>query len=162
MLTSRTSQVSFATFASVLTIYLSASTSVISGKDSKGDKSSLGLEASDFPHLPSEDRVRLPRSASVRSYGSINFSPRPLSTSRPRFSGRGHSASNSIDTPFLAHSLVEEDGDDGSKTPVTGKQAFVTQNVATRKVMYFAAGSGIPEIKTLLSGFVIRGYLGTL
>jgi chloride channel 3/4/5 len=26
--------------------------------------------------------------------------------------------------------------------------------------MYYAAGSGIPEIKTLLSGFVIRGYLG--
>lgn len=30
----------------------------------------------------------------------------------------------------------------------------------TRKVMYFAAGSGIPEIKTILSGFVIHGYLG--
>lgn len=29
-----------------------------------------------------------------------------------------------------------------------------------RKVLYFAAGSGIPEIKTILSGFVIRGYLG--
>lgn len=31
---------------------------------------------------------------------------------------------------------------------------------ATRKVLYFAAGSGIPEIKTILSGFVIHGYLG--
>ncbi|KIM40078.1 hypothetical protein M413DRAFT_446233 [Hebeloma cylindrosporum] len=29
-----------------------------------------------------------------------------------------------------------------------------------RKIMYYAAGSGIPEIKTILSGFVIRGYLG--
>ena len=29
-----------------------------------------------------------------------------------------------------------------------------------RKVMYFAAGSGIPEIKVMLGGFVIRGYLG--
>ncbi|KIP06962.1 hypothetical protein PHLGIDRAFT_71807 [Phlebiopsis gigantea 11061_1 CR5-6] len=29
-----------------------------------------------------------------------------------------------------------------------------------RKVMYYAAGSGIPEIKTILSGFVIHGYLG--
>jgi chloride channel 3/4/5 len=26
--------------------------------------------------------------------------------------------------------------------------------------MYYAAGSGIPEIKTILSGFVIHGYLG--
>ncbi|KAJ7251496.1 chloride channel [Mycena haematopus] len=29
-----------------------------------------------------------------------------------------------------------------------------------RDVMYYAAGSGIPEIKTILSGFVIHGYLG--
>ncbi|KAL1411308.1 hypothetical protein Q8F55_002259 [Vanrija albida] len=29
-----------------------------------------------------------------------------------------------------------------------------------RPVLYMAAGSGIPEIKTILSGFVIHGYLG--
>lgn len=29
-----------------------------------------------------------------------------------------------------------------------------------RKIMYYASGGGIPEIKTILSGFVIRGYLG--
>jgi chloride channel 3/4/5 len=29
-----------------------------------------------------------------------------------------------------------------------------------RKILYYAAGSGIPEIKTILSGFVIHGYLG--
>lgn len=29
-----------------------------------------------------------------------------------------------------------------------------------KKVKYFAAGSGIPEVKTILSGFVIRGFLG--
>ncbi|KAF8739755.1 chloride channel, partial [Rhizoctonia solani] len=29
-----------------------------------------------------------------------------------------------------------------------------------RKVLYYAAGSGIPEIKTILSGFVMHGYLG--
>ncbi|KAI0786632.1 chloride channel [Abortiporus biennis] len=34
------------------------------------------------------------------------------------------------------------------------------QPVEKRKVMYYAAGSGIPEIKTILSGFVIHGYLG--
>lgn len=33
-------------------------------------------------------------------------------------------------------------------------------NNPSKKVMYFAAGSGIPEIKTILSGFVIKGYLG--
>jgi chloride channel 3/4/5 len=30
----------------------------------------------------------------------------------------------------------------------------------TTTVQYFAAGSGIPEVKTILSGFVIRGFLG--
>ncbi|KIY46768.1 hypothetical protein FISHEDRAFT_66304 [Fistulina hepatica ATCC 64428] len=38
-----------------------------------------------------------------------------------------------------------------------------TENSSTqrdRRVFYYAAGSGIPEVKTILSGFVIHGYLG--
>ncbi|KAJ7647251.1 chloride channel [Roridomyces roridus] len=35
-----------------------------------------------------------------------------------------------------------------------------TGQASKRKIMYYAAGSGIPEIKTILSGFVIHGYLG--
>ncbi|KIJ67825.1 hypothetical protein HYDPIDRAFT_107337 [Hydnomerulius pinastri MD-312] len=35
-----------------------------------------------------------------------------------------------------------------------------TASQPKRKEMYYAAGSGIPEIKTILSGFVIHGYLG--
>ncbi|KAK4689513.1 hypothetical protein P7C73_g598, partial [Tremellales sp. Uapishka_1] len=45
----------------------------------------------------------------------------------------------------------------------SGGSSFVESLVEAeppRKVMYFAAGSGIPEIKTILSGFVIHGYLG--
>ncbi|KZT10826.1 uncharacterized protein LAESUDRAFT_721216 [Laetiporus sulphureus 93-53] len=37
---------------------------------------------------------------------------------------------------------------------------ILTETEPKRKVMYYAAGSGIPEIKTILSGFVIHGYLG--
>lgn len=29
-----------------------------------------------------------------------------------------------------------------------------------KKIAYFGAGSGIPEVKTILGGFVIRGFLG--
>lgn len=36
----------------------------------------------------------------------------------------------------------------------------LSETAAKRRVMYYAAGSGIPEIKTILSGFVIHGYLG--
>ncbi|KAG8987989.1 hypothetical protein FRB90_003038, partial [Tulasnella sp. 427] len=43
----------------------------------------------------------------------------------------------------------------------TDETKEVAQQGATpRKVLYFASGSGIPEIKTILSGFVIHGYLG--
>ena len=34
------------------------------------------------------------------------------------------------------------------------------QHTSPVKVSYLAAGSGIPEVKTVLSGFVIRGFLG--
>ncbi|KAF8633290.1 hypothetical protein AX17_004465 [Amanita inopinata Kibby_2008] len=40
------------------------------------------------------------------------------------------------------------------------KDANNTQRPTKRRIMYYAAGSGIPEIKTILSGFVIHGYLG--
>jgi len=36
----------------------------------------------------------------------------------------------------------------------------LAEGESKRKVLYYAAGSGIPEIKTILSGFVIHGYLG--
>jgi chloride channel 3/4/5 len=29
-----------------------------------------------------------------------------------------------------------------------------------KKLKYFAAGSGLPEVKVILGGFVIRGFLG--
>lgn len=61
---------------------------------------------------------------------------------------------------------------DYETTPLLGKslQNGAAQSDAThsagpnepKKVMYFAAGSGIPEIKTILSGFVIKGYLGSV
>ncbi|KAF9475768.1 clc channel [Pholiota conissans] len=43
---------------------------------------------------------------------------------------------------------------------VTDDSESKKRGEARRKTMYYAAGSGIPEIKTILSGFVIRGYLG--
>ena len=51
---------------------------------------------------------------------------------------------------------------EGTKTPTAAVPAptATTSSAPPRKVMYFAAGSGIPEIKTILSGFVIHGYLG--
>ncbi|KAG2111266.1 chloride channel [Suillus discolor] len=42
----------------------------------------------------------------------------------------------------------------------SGEQNPPSSSQPKRGVIYYAAGSGIPEIKTILSGFVIHGYLG--
>ncbi|TBU33934.1 chloride channel [Dichomitus squalens] len=49
-----------------------------------------------------------------------------------------------------------------SSTFAAGDDAKSSTNppAPARKVLFYAAGSGIPEIKTILSGFVIHGYLG--
>ncbi|KAI0310925.1 chloride channel [Amylostereum chailletii] len=57
------------------------------------------------------------------------------------------------DSGVLSADFANED--DTSKV-----SAPPTDHPAKRKIMYYAAGSGIPEIKTILSGFVIHGYLG--
>lgn len=44
---------------------------------------------------------------------------------------------------------------EGSKIFFATTAAFLVQNYAP-----FAAGSGIPEVKTILSGFIIRKFLG--
>lgn len=46
------------------------------------------------------------------------------------------------------------------EVPEPGEELGIPRS-RPRKTLYFAAGSGIPEIKTILSGFVIRGYLGS-
>jgi chloride channel 3/4/5 len=36
----------------------------------------------------------------------------------------------------------------------------ILNSTQPKKIAYFGAGSGIPEVKTILGGFVIRGFLG--
>jgi hypothetical protein len=45
-------------------------------------------------------------------------------------------------------------------TAPNGHDENNTNNMTPKQIKYFAAGSGIPEVKTILSGFVIRGFLG--
>ncbi|KAI0745872.1 chloride channel [Earliella scabrosa] len=56
------------------------------------------------------------------------------------------------DSGVLSSTFAGNDGKAATDPPAGGAQP--------RKVLYYAAGSGIPEIKTILSGFVIHGYLG--
>ncbi|GAA5864466.1 hypothetical protein JCM3774_005137 [Rhodotorula dairenensis] len=106
----------FATLASTLTIYFTASTSVYSSKDS--------------PAVPlARDRVAT-EAVQKTFYGATD--PRVPSSS----------------------SSTGPESDPNAPTPALLKPR-------TRRTLYYAAGSGIPEIKMILSGFVIRGYLGS-
>ncbi|THH02264.1 hypothetical protein EW026_g572 [Hermanssonia centrifuga] len=65
-------------------------------------------------------------------------------------------ASNTFVTRKDSGVLSPSFGSDGVNTKAPTTQVTDPK----RKIMYYAAGSGIPEIKTILSGFVIHGYLG--
>lgn len=62
------------------------------------------------------------------------------------------SASTHIDSSkdVSASALVEREDLQEEKQP----------QQSPSKVMYFASGSGIPEVKSIMSGFTIRGFLG--
>lgn len=119
-----------------MTIYLSASDTVVSTKDIPTRQPPVAVHAK---HEEADIPARLPRSQSVQSYGTLDFGQR-------RRSARQMSGESFASAPLLSNSIVQDQP--------------VLLPPAPRKIMYFAAGSGIPEIKTLLSGFVIRGYLG--
>ena len=52
------------------------------------------------------------------------------------------------------HEQAEDDKDDEPRTPL------VQQNPLPPSIYYSAAGSGVAEVKVILSGFVLHGYLG--
>lgn len=79
----------------------------------------------------------------------------PSAPSAGRFATDGHktsygaTAARPAAAPSVAESSVASSSEGDGLKP------------RPRKTLYYAAGSGIPEIKTILSGFVIRGYLGS-
>lgn len=84
-----------------------------------------------------EERLsRAQRTQSYPNYNTVDFA--------------GHVRASSSNRLSLSNSRLNVDYKEDSYAPTP----------TARKVMYFAAGSGIPEIKTLLGGFVIHGYLG--
>ncbi|GAA5950393.1 hypothetical protein JCM3765_004530 [Sporobolomyces pararoseus] len=63
-------------------------------------------------------------------------------------------------TAFSSSALNGRHSRGSDEVPEPGEELGIPRS-RPRKTLYFAAGSGIPEIKTILSGFVIRGYLGS-
>ncbi|GAA5978499.1 hypothetical protein JCM11641_007964 [Rhodosporidiobolus odoratus] len=109
--------IAFSTLSSFLTIYLTASTSVFSSKDS--------------PSVPHP-----------------GISPEFASSLTSPAHGNPGGAKYGATDPSISTANEPNDGE-------------VTLQQRPRKTLYYAAGSGIPEVKVILSGFVIRGYLGS-
>ncbi|KAI1296089.1 hypothetical protein EDD11_007575 [Mortierella claussenii] len=64
---------------------------------------------------------------------------------------RSHGATKRRSGP-ASGSIPSSNSRDSMQTVLNGSQP--------KKIAYFGAGSGIPEVKTILGGFVIRGFLG--
>ncbi len=60
--------------------------------------------------------------------------------------------------PFDTASLNSNSGDPSSATN-TKYETLDTPKYETKNA-YYSAGSGIPEVKVILGGFVIKGFLG--
>lgn len=170
--------VAFAFISSVITVYISASNAPW-----VNNSSTAHLDA--YHHAASGRKQSLP----TPSPASPQPQP-SLHSHRDSISSFLYSNDTNKTTSLHSHSLSMKSSSDEDDEPLSsdgdgfeeelqtnsdpGGAQFDTTNllstptaekpqlgdVKTHPVMYFAAGSGIPEMKAILSGFVIRGYLG--
>lgn len=61
--------------------------------------------------------------------------------------------------PYIKRNGDQHAGDTGYENYFSDVQ--YSEKESTTRVMYSGAGSGVPEVKTILSGFVIRRFLGS-
>lgn len=131
----------WASIASLLTIYLTSSE--LYAKD-KAEEEVLATEISQAhdPATPSQSQT-------VDEYTPLLGSARPGEDSMDRTYNSNAppdiSNKNALPTKIFSHLASE----------VRAREAL-----PPRKVLYFGSGSGISEVKCILSGFVVHGYLG--
>lgn len=63
-----------------------------------------------------------------------------------------------LSTKITSRFAVKLKSDPGNSTEI---DAEPDEKAFTSRILYTACGSGVPEVKTILSGFVIRRFLGT-
>ncbi|KAN0061253.1 hypothetical protein ACQY0O_006099 [Thecaphora frezii] len=126
----------WATIASVLTIYLTSSELYLTSKN--------------------------PKAAPVAE-AKANGAPSTANGAEPDettalLGDRGHRAEAQPDAAARLASVQNAQSSPGLGR--IGHDARAKEALPPRKVLYFATGSGISEVKCILSGFVIHGYLG--
>ncbi|KDN52336.1 hypothetical protein K437DRAFT_289989 [Tilletiaria anomala UBC 951] len=132
----------WATIASLLTIYLTSSELYLAPKSPAVDASKpstrSGTHGAQGDHARDDTGNGHSAAAySINGYGAIDDAPaRDLADV----------GNTTALPPKLLSQIAQEQRAAGALPP--------------RKVLYFGSGSGISEIKVILSGFVIHGYLG--
>ncbi|PWY97712.1 hypothetical protein BCV70DRAFT_166509, partial [Testicularia cyperi] len=125
--------ITLASVASILTIYLTSSELYLSGKNK--------------PTLDDHNASKTSSSPNQREANETT----PLLSEQQQHQQGAEDSSN--------------DHDDATLTQARHMGQIANEHraknaLAPRKVLYFATGSGISEVKCILSGFVIHGYLG--
>lgn len=103
-----------------------------------------------FAGLSSFLTVYLSRSTQIHASNNVEFDSNDSSSTIHASSHASNPVPNSACTSYFSFLPTSR------KSPQIGS----SPKKVPPKISYFAAGSGIPEVKCILSGFVIRGYLG--
>ncbi|CBQ68494.1 related to chloride channel protein [Sporisorium reilianum SRZ2] len=136
----------WASIASILTIYLTSSELYLKDKDVASPTATI-LNHKSISKCQDAD--------------APDTSDDPTETTA--LLGQQHNAQASRSTSCAAAATTATERADGATSRNYARLANEnrTQNaILPRKVLYFATGSGISEVKCILSGFVIHGYLG--
>lgn len=129
--------VCWASIASLLTIYLTSSELYVSNKDSNP----LVTAFSSKNKASNGEQPNGESSLTTTLTTTTGLPPSERSPLLPK------SASS---TTILPSKMLSQ----------LASEQISAQALPPRKVLYFGSGSGIPEVKCILSGFVIHGYLG--
>ncbi|KAI8084876.1 chloride channel [Halteromyces radiatus] len=86
----------------------------------------------------------------------VPISPQPFFKSPSRTSFAHDNISSAI--PFNVHPEFQENLPASRQEPQ--QERYNEKTIQQRKKAFYSAGSGIPEVKVILGGFVIKGFLG--
>ncbi|PWN47941.1 hypothetical protein IE53DRAFT_364295 [Violaceomyces palustris] len=162
----------WATIASVLTIYLTSSELYISTKNSV----SLNERETAAAGAAAAAAAAYSRTDTVSSANPSGLTATPEERDAEEAEAERPAREDEVDetTSLLPNGRGRRDGRTGNgvsaatnagmwapkKLHQIANEQRAEAALPPRKVLYFATGSGISEVKCILSGFVIHGYLG--
>lgn len=131
----------WASIASILTIYLTSSELYLKDQDASSSATTILTQKRAAQHQQTDDVVHEPTETTALLAQQLpnQHSSHPASTAAPT------NDANCVSSRNYARLANEQRAQNA---------------ILPRKVLYFATGSGISEVKCILSGFVIHGYLG--